>query len=125
MAALASMALAKAFLVGAGVILISVKLWLFTFGAMGIIDDAGMSRPENIVTYLVFVLLTVSTHLAIGAAAAFFPRHSQALLDGALRWLQDHNHVIMILIGLVFGVWLFVKALRGLVSGDTATAESS
>ena len=113
MTALTSMTAAKAFLVGAGVILISVKLWIFMFGAIGIIGDAGMDRPANVATYILFVLLATSTHLAIVAAAGFFPQRSKAFLDGALRWLQDHNRVIMIVLGLVFGTWLLVKALHG------------
>ncbi len=113
MTALATMTPGKALLLGAGVILISVKLWIFTFGALGIIGDAGMSKPQNVVTYLVFVLLASSTHLAVVAAAAFLPRRSEALLDGILRWLQDHNRVIMIVLGLVFGTWLLIKALDG------------
>ena len=58
-------------------------------------------------------MLGVSTHLAIIAAAAFFPNRSQAFLDGSLRWLQDHNRVIMIALGLVFGAWFLVKGLHG------------
>ena len=48
MTALSSMAPGKAFLLGAGVVLISVKLWIFTFGAIGIIGDAAMTKPQNV-----------------------------------------------------------------------------
>jgi hypothetical protein len=113
MAALSSMTPGKAFLLGAAVILISVKLWVFTFAAIGAIGDAGMPRSTNAVTYIVFVLLGLSTHLAIIAAAAFFPTKSRALLDNSLRWLQDHNRVIMIALGLVFGAWFLYKGLHG------------
>ncbi len=113
MTALSSMTPGKAFLIGAGVILISVKLWVFTFAAIGVIGDEGMPRSVNVVTYTVFVLLGVSTHLAIIAAAAFFPNRSQAFLDRSLRWLQDHNRGIMISLGSVFGVWFLIKALTG------------
>ena len=113
MTALSSMTPGKAFLLGAAVILISVKLWVFTFAAIGVIGDTGMPRGANAVTYTVFVLLSVSTHLAIIAAAAFFPNKSRASLDRSLRWLQDHNRVIMLALGLVFGGWFLVKALHG------------
>ncbi len=113
MTALSTMTPAKAFLLGAAVIIISVKLWIFTFGAIGIIGDADMDRPANIATYLVFVVLATSTHLAIVGAAAFFPSRSKTVLDAVLRWLQDHNRVIMIALGLVFGTWLLIKALHG------------
>ena len=113
MAALSSMTPGKAFLLGAAVILISVKLWVFTFAAMGEIGDAGLPRSTNAVTYTAFVLLGVSTHLAIIAAAAFFPNRSRAFLDRSLIWLQDHNRVIMIGLGLVFGGWFLYKGLHG------------
>lgn len=113
MTALSTMGPAKAFLLGAGVIVISVKLWIFTFGAIGIIGDAGMNRPANTATYLLFVALATSTHLAIVGMAAFFPKQSKTFLDGALGWLQKHNRTIMIGLGFVFGTWLLVKSLHG------------
>jgi Sap, sulfolipid-1-addressing protein len=71
-------------------------------------------RPStNVVIYVLFVILGVSTHLAIIAAAAFFPNRSQASLERSLRWLQEHNRVIMIALGLVFGGWFLVKGLHG------------
>ena len=60
------------------------------------------------------MVLGVSTHLVIIAAAAFFPKRSAAFLDGSLRWLQDHNRVIMIALGLLFGSWFLYKGLGGL-----------
>jgi threonine/homoserine/homoserine lactone efflux protein len=113
MAALSSMKPGKAFLLGGATVLISVKLWVFTLAAMSAIGDAGMSRSANFATYIAFVLLGVSTHLAIIAAAAFFPDRSRAFLDRSLLWLQDHNRVIMIGLGLVFGGWFLYKGLHG------------
>jgi hypothetical protein len=113
MAALTSMRPGKAFLLGGATVIISVKLWVFTLAAMSAIGDAGMPRSTNFVTYIVFVLLGVSTHLAIIAAAAFFPDRSRAFLDRSLVWLQNHNRVIMIGLGLVFGGWFLIKGLHG------------
>lgn len=113
MSALSSMTPGKAFLLGAGLVLIGVKTWVFTFAAIGVIGNAGMPRVDNILTYIAFVLLSVSTHLAVIAAAAFFPHRSKAFLDGTLRWLQEHNRIIMILIGFGFGGWFLYKGLHG------------
>lgn len=113
MAALSSMKPGKAFLLGGATVLISVKMWVFTFAAISAIGDAGMPRSANFANYTAFVVLGVSTHLAIIAAAAFFPKRSAAFLDGSLRWLQDHNRVIMIGLGLVFGGWFLYKGLHG------------
>jgi hypothetical protein len=113
MAALSTMSPGKAFLLGGATVLISVKMWVFTFAAISAIGDAGMPRSANWATYTAFVVLGVSTHLAIIAAAALFPNRSAAFLDGSLRWLQDHNRVIMITLGLVFGSWFLYKGLHG------------
>ncbi len=113
MAALSTMTPGKALLLGGATVLISVKMWVFTFAAISAIGNAGMARSTNFATYIAFVLLGVSTHLAIIAAAAFFPRRSASFLDGSLHWLQDHNRVIMIALGLIFGGWFLYKGLHG------------
>jgi hypothetical protein len=114
MAALSTMSAGKALLLGGATVLISVKMWVFTFAAISAIGDAGMERSANWATYIAFVVLGVSTHLVIIAAAAFFPKRSAAFLDSSLRWLQDHNRVIMIALGLLFGSWFLYKGLGGL-----------
>ncbi len=113
MNAVTSMSPARAFLLGAGAILIAVKLWVFTFGAIGAIGAAGLPWIENVAVYLVFVLLCVSPHITIVVAAALFPERSRSALRAALAWLQDHNRKIMITLGVVFGTWFLLKALHG------------
>lgn len=113
MTALSSMTPGIAFLLGAGVILVSAKMWIFTFAAIGLIGDAGMARPANVITYISFVLLSVGTHLAIVVAAAAFPSRSEVLLNRTLCWLRDHNRVMMMVIGFGFGGWFLYKGLHG------------
>ena len=103
----------KAFFIGAGVITVSVKAWVFTLAAISVIGNANMSRPANIGSYVLFVALAASANLLIIGAAAFFPQRSRALLDRVLRWLQEHDRPIVIVVGLVFGIWFGIKALRG------------
>jgi len=113
MTMLTSITPAKAFLIGIGIIAVAMKFWVFTLGAIGVIGDAGLGRAANVTTYLLFVLLVVSPHLIIVGAAVIAPQGSKSLLDKVLRWLQDHNRVIMIMLGLIFGVWFGIKALTG------------
>lgn len=114
MRALPSMTAPKAFLLGAGTTLISVKMWVFILAVISAIGDADMGRSANVANYIAFVLLGVSTSLAIISAAVFFPNRSEALLDASLRWLGDHTRVIMIVLGLGFGGWFLYKGLHGL-----------
>lgn len=113
MTALTSATPSKAFLIGAGVITVSVKAWVFTLAAISVIGDANLSRPANIGSYVLFVALAASVNLSIVGAAAFSPQRSRSLLDRALRWLQAHDRPILIVAGVVFGIWFGIKALRG------------
>jgi threonine/homoserine/homoserine lactone efflux protein len=103
----------KAFLIGTGIMTVSPKSWVFTLAAIGAIGNAGMGRAANVVCYIVFVTLAASGNLLIIGMAAFFPQRSRSVLDRTLRWLQEHDRPIMIVVGLVFGTWFGIKALHG------------
>lgn len=103
----------KAFLIGTGLMTVSVKAWVFTLAAIGVIGNAGMGHVANVVSYIIFVLLAASGNLLIIGLAAFFPQRSRSLLDPTLTWLQKHERPIMVATGLVFGIWFGIKALRG------------
>lgn len=103
----------KAFFIGAGVMAVSVKAWVFTLAAIGVIGEAGLGHAGNVVTYLAFVGLAAGGNLLVVGAAAFSPRHSGPVLDRTLRWVQDNDRPIVILVGLVFGIWFGLKALHG------------
>ena len=104
---------AKAFFIGTGVITVSVKAWVFTLAAISVIGSAGLDRVANVASYVVFVLLAVSVNLLIIGVAAFLPDRSRSLLDRIQRWLQDNDRPIMVVVGLVFGIWFGIKALHG------------
>ncbi|BBX58908.1 hypothetical protein TM48_03193 [Mycobacterium shottsii] len=104
----------RAFLIGAGLVTVSVKSWVFTLAAISVIGNAGLPRVGNMASYVLFVLLALSTNLLVVAMAALFPDQSRALLDRIQRWLQDNDRPIMIVVGLGFGIWFGFKALHGL-----------
>ncbi len=104
----------KGFLLGAGLLLISGKFWVFTLGALVAIGDAGLDRAESIVTYLIFVVLTQSLLLLVVGMAFALPRQSTLLLDSASGWLTRNNGAIVIILGVVFGTWFVLKGLQGL-----------
>ncbi|ULP40832.2 GAP family protein [Mycobacterium lentiflavum] len=103
----------NAFLIGTGLMTVSVKAWVFTLAAIGVIGNADIGRVAHIVSYIGFVLLAASGNLLIIGLAAFFPQRSRALLAPTLSWLQKHERPITVATGLVFGIWLGIKALRG------------
>jgi hypothetical protein len=54
-----------------------------------------MGHVGNVVTHVAFVVL---------AAAGFLPGRSRSLLDATLRWIQDNDRPIVIVVGLAFGI---------------------
>lgn len=103
----------KAFLLGAGMLLIGIKFWVFTLGAIAAISEADLSRTENIVTYLVFVVLAASVSIALIGLAYLLPGRSGAILDRVGQVLTDYNRWLVVGLGAVFGTWFVVKALVG------------
>jgi hypothetical protein len=104
----------KAFLFGAGYVAVAAKLWVFTLGAIGAIDEATLGRGASIALFLLFVALAEAIPIAVVAYAGLAPASSQVLLGKVSAWLERNNRVIVIVLGLVFGVWFLLKALQGL-----------
>jgi hypothetical protein len=109
-----SMTPRRAFLVASAILTIGVKFWVFTLAAIAAIGDANLSRTASIATFLLYIVLAESIHLAILGFAYIAPERSAVALDGAASWLRDHNRMLMTVLGLVFGTWFVVKALNGL-----------
>ena len=107
----------KAFLIGIGVMAVSVKAWVLTLAAIGVIgtagSEAGLGRVSNAATYLAFVALAASGNLLVIGVAALLPGRSRALLEATLSWITRNDRYIVIGVGLVFGIWFGIKSLRG------------
>jgi hypothetical protein len=114
MALVESMTPGKAFGIGAGLLLIGVKFWVFTLGAISVIGLASLGQAGSVLTFLAFVLLAESIHLVVVGVAFAMPTRSTAVLDGIVGFLSRYNRPIMIVLGAVFGTWFLVKALTGL-----------
>ncbi len=112
--ATATMTPIKAFLFGAGMLLIAPKFWVFTLGAISVIGEADLGRADAIVTYVLFVLAASALNLGIVLVAFVLPQRSTAWLDAASGWLTRHNRTIVIVVSLLFGTLFLVKALGDL-----------
>jgi hypothetical protein len=104
----------RAFLLGAGMLLIGIKFWVFTLGAIAAIGTASLGLGGSLVAFLVFVVLAESIHLAAVGFAYAAPARADAGLARFSGMLERYNSLIMIVLGLVFGTWFLVKALTGL-----------
>ncbi len=103
-----------AFALGASYVAVAAKLWVFTLGAIGVVAEASLSRPASIAIFLLFVALAEAVPIAVVAYAALAPTSSRALLERVSAWLERSARGIVIVVGLVFGVWFLVKALDSL-----------
>jgi hypothetical protein len=104
----------KAFLLGVGLVAISAKFWVFTLGAIAAIGEAGLGMGGSVVTFLLFVILAESIHLAAVGFAYAAPARADASLTRFSALLERYNGPIVIALSLVFGTWFLVKALTGL-----------
>lgn len=114
MALVASATPGRAFLMGAGVVAISAKLWAFTLGALGVIAEAGLDPPGAAAVYLAFIVAAESIHLGAVAIAYLMPARADVLLGQASDALQRYDRALMIVLGFVFGTYFLLKALDGL-----------
>jgi hypothetical protein len=114
MAAFDSVRPGKAFLLGAGLIAVSAKFWVFTLSALGAIEAAEVSGSVAVATYVAFVLLAQSLVVAVVAVAIVVPRRSDMFLARVSDWLERYDRAIVVVVGLVFGTWFLFKALDGL-----------
>jgi hypothetical protein len=111
----ATMSARRAFLVGAGLLAIGAKFWVFTMSAVAVLDYADLSTASTALAFLGFAVLAVAPPLVVIAIAALAPSRSAALLDAVSGWLTRNTSRIVIGICLVVGLWFVAKALTQLL----------
>ncbi len=114
MSALDTFTPVKAFGLGAMLGTLNPKNLPLLIASAGVIGQAGLSGGEEVLVYLVFILLAclgmlipIGIFLAAGEKGA-------AILDEVREWLVANNAVIMAVLFLILGVSLLGKGLGGL-----------
>lgn len=115
MAAISRLSAAKAFGLGALLIAIAAKQWVFTLSAIGVIGVAQLSRPGSVVAFLFYVFAAESLVLAPIIVYGVVPTRSANTLETAQNWLEQHNRPIVITISTIFGVLFLWKGVTGLI----------
>jgi hypothetical protein len=116
MATLSGVTALKAFGMGALLMAIAIKQWVFTLAAIAVIEDAQLGQAGSVLAYLFFVLAAQSLVLAPIVVYAVAPTQSAKLLDAAQAWLDRNNRVIVIAVSLIFGGWFLWKGITGLMA---------
>jgi hypothetical protein len=114
MATISGLSTVKALGMGALLLVIAAKQWVFTLSAIGIIGQAQMSQADNVIAFLFYVLAASSLVLAPIIVYAVAPARSARTLDAAQSWLGRHNRAIVIAISLIFGLLFLWKGIAGL-----------
>ncbi len=101
----------RALLFGAGFILVAVKLWVFTLGAISVIGEAGLEQRGGTIAFLVYVLLAQSLLLLPILIRLILPRQAANWLRSFGGWLEKYNDPIVMIVSLVFGVLFLYQGL--------------
>ena len=113
MAMLDTMSPLLAFGIGAGLLLIGAKMWVFTLSAIGTIDDAALGQPASMITFVLFVLLAESLLILPILVRMILPGQSQAWLGALSSWLEAHNRQIVMVASLIFGLLFLYQGISG------------
>ncbi len=100
---------------GAGLVLISGKFWVFTMSAIGVIEEAQLGQPTSTVAFLIFILLAQSLLLSAIIVRVVIPGQSKSILESISTWLVRYNRPIVVAVSLVFGVVFLIQGVSGLL----------
>jgi hypothetical protein len=109
-----SMSTGRAFVLGAGMLAIGAKFWVFTMTAVAAIEYAGLSPADAALSFVLFALAAVLPSLLVVGITVVVPTRSATMLDAASAWLTRNTARIVLVVCLVVGTWFVVKALTGL-----------
>lgn len=115
MAALGGLSALKALGMGAAIVAISAKQWVFTLGAIGVLERAHLGPPASIALFLTYALVAQIFGLVAVVAIALSPQRAGGVIVAARTWLERNSRPVFIAVYLVFGVFFLYKGIAGLV----------
>ena len=115
MSTLSGLSAVKAFGMGALLMVVAVKQWVFTLLALAIIDEGQVSQLAGVLLFLLFVIGAQLLMVIPILITALAPAQAGKLLDSAQGWLERNNRVITIAVSLIFGLWFVWKGVTGLM----------
>jgi hypothetical protein len=114
MSALDTFTPVKAFGMGAFLSAVNPKNLPLLIASSGVIGQAGLSGGEEVVVYVVFIILACLGMLIPIGIFLVAGDKGAAILDEVREWLVGNNAVIMAVLFLILGVSLLGKGLGGL-----------
>lgn len=115
MTAIGNVSAPKAFAIGAGIVAISTKQWVFTLATIGVLGRAHLGPPASIGLFLAYVLVAQVFGLVAVIASGLWPRRAAGALTTMRTWLDRNERAVMIAASLIFGLFFLYKGITGLV----------
>lgn len=105
----------KAVGLGAGLVAVNTKAWIFTLSALGIIVEGELTRPAQIGAYLGFILVAQAVLIGLIVACVVMPQRAQGWVSALSNWLNSNNRALSIGVALLFGCLFLFKGVSGLL----------
>ena len=102
----------RAFLFGAGLVLISANLWFFTLSALSVIGAAQLGQHDSTIAFLWFVLLAQLLLIIPILIRIFRPSKAGQWLGAFSAWLQGHYRVMAMIGSLLFGLFFLYEGVK-------------
>lgn len=102
---------ARAFGLGALLVVTSSRAWIFTLTALGIINRANLDFVQSVAVFLLYVL---GTEILLIVPIVVSTR-SSARFDKAASWIEEHNRPIVVTVSFVVGGFFLWTGLTGLI----------
>lgn len=106
----------KALGMGALLVAIGPKLWVFTLSVLSIISAAQLERGLAIGAYAAYIVLAQIALIVAVLIVAVAPTGSRTMLQRAIAWLTTYNRPISVVMALIFGVYFTWDGLSGLLA---------
>ncbi|MBV9512035.1 MAG: GAP family protein, partial [Caulobacteraceae bacterium] len=106
----------KALGLGALLVAIGPKLWVFTLLALAVVSAAEMGQVRNIAAYIGFIILAQIALIPAVLVYALAPQAAGAILRRALGWLTQYNRPISLVVPRVFGLYFTWNGIKGLLT---------
>lgn len=114
MAALGGLSTPKAFGMGAALVAISAKQWVFTLATIGMIGEAQLVPRASIGLFFLYTVAAQVFSLIAVMAYAAAPRSAGRVLVPTREWLERNNRSVLIAASLIFGLFFLFKGITGL-----------
>jgi hypothetical protein len=115
MAALGGLSTLTAFALGAGMVAVAAKQWVFTLSAIGVLTRAQLGAAASVALFVCYMLAAQAFGLVAVIALAVAPRAAGAALTRIRAWLERYDRQILVAASLIFGLYFLFKGITGLV----------